>query len=254
MGRPMLQRRDWPTLFKASVNSWSQLLHQIFRLVELALYHAEQASHLQPADDAKVSSPSKSSVAKKLRKQKQKAKLKAKMNQCPVCEGSRVLLDDPCPLCCSGSEEEGELDDLPEVDELPSTTLSEVEEPPSTTLSDVEEIPAPQLMEDEADEDYEEYDDAEEPCDDDEDAELQEARRVAFMDLLRTWSSGWTLTRKLQSSARGNSISFERIMRSSLDDNSRSFRATVKNTFVHISQDCLVGVPSLARAHSSPSL
>lgn len=112
VGRPMLHRRDWPSLFKTSLNSWSDLVRQIFKLVEAAVYHAEQVARLkhQRVPPSKETSPSKS-CKRKARKKLCALKLKAGgqlhgSNSCPVCDGTGVLLDDPCPLCVDGSDEE----------------------------------------------------------------------------------------------------------------------------------------------------
>jgi hypothetical protein len=111
VGRPMLPRRDWPSLFKGSINSWSELLRQIFKLVESALYYAERAGHLKLT--ACVSSPTKKeapcSRSSKRKAQKRRV-LKQRAELCPVCEGSLKLLDDDCPLCVDVSDEEDTLE------------------------------------------------------------------------------------------------------------------------------------------------
>lgn len=51
-GRPALQRKDWSTVFDVSPSSWEELQDQVYRLVELALFHAERDPYFQLMRDA----------------------------------------------------------------------------------------------------------------------------------------------------------------------------------------------------------
>jgi len=41
-GRPMLPRRDWPSIFEPRANSWRSFMSQVLELVELAILQAQQ--------------------------------------------------------------------------------------------------------------------------------------------------------------------------------------------------------------------
>lgn len=51
-GRPALQRKDWSTVFDVSPSCWEELQDQVYRLVELALFHAERDPYFQLMRDA----------------------------------------------------------------------------------------------------------------------------------------------------------------------------------------------------------
>lgn len=53
-GRPALQHRDWSTVFDVSPSSWEELQQQLYRLVELAIFHAERDPYYQLLRDAPV--------------------------------------------------------------------------------------------------------------------------------------------------------------------------------------------------------
>lgn len=153
VGRPILHRRDWPSLFRTSVNSWSELVRQIFKLVESALYHAERASRLNPTAgslcSAKEASPSKS--AKRRERKKQSAiKVKAEADVCPVCDGTGILLDDPCPLCVSDAEDPAHSEEiLDEEEENDASDADEVEDPEHEECGDEQEEDAKDEQEEE---------------------------------------------------------------------------------------------------------
>eukprot|EP00931_Biecheleriopsis_adriatica_P090634 TRINITY_DN64592_c0_g1_i1.p1 TRINITY_DN64592_c0_g1~~TRINITY_DN64592_c0_g1_i1.p1 ORF type:complete len:386 (-),score=96.20 TRINITY_DN64592_c0_g1_i1:19-1119(-) len=46
-GRPALQKEDWSTVFDTEPRSWTELQGQIFRLIELAIVHAERDPYYQ---------------------------------------------------------------------------------------------------------------------------------------------------------------------------------------------------------------
>jgi len=154
-GRTILHRRDWPSLFKASVNSWSDLVRQIFKLVESALYHAEQASRLNSTaglSSAKEASPSKNSK-RRARKKQTSIKLKAEADLCPVCDGTGILLDDPCPLCVSDAEDAAPAEEvLEDEEENDASEADEVEDPEheeKALCSDEQEVDAKDEQEEE---------------------------------------------------------------------------------------------------------
>lgn len=102
VGRPLLHRCEWPSLFLGSLNSWSDLVRQVFKLIEMALYEAEQSSRLKRREAVPDTCiPSKASLCSK-RRAREKAR-KKRSALCPVCDGTRSLLDDPCPLCVEDS-------------------------------------------------------------------------------------------------------------------------------------------------------
>ena len=51
-GRPALQRKDWSTVFDVSPSCWEELQDQVYRLVELAIFHAERDPYFQLMRDA----------------------------------------------------------------------------------------------------------------------------------------------------------------------------------------------------------
>ncbi|CAL1130202.1 unnamed protein product [Cladocopium goreaui] len=51
-GRPALQRKDWSTVFDVSPSCWEELQDQVYRLVELALFHAGRDPYFQLMRDA----------------------------------------------------------------------------------------------------------------------------------------------------------------------------------------------------------
>lgn len=114
VGRAALQRRDWPLLFKVSPNSWSQLTDQLFKLVELAIYYAycERDAH-KPLPTLLEAAPRLlEGRSSKRRARKKRANLNLRHLDdmgspvCGVCDGTRLLLDDPCPLCVDESDDE----------------------------------------------------------------------------------------------------------------------------------------------------
>lgn len=46
-GRPALQKQDWHTVFDTAPSSWQELQVQVFRLAELAIFHAERDPYFQ---------------------------------------------------------------------------------------------------------------------------------------------------------------------------------------------------------------
>jgi len=243
VGRTVLHRRDWPSLFKASMNSWSEFVRQIFKLIESALYHAEQVDRIKPAANAsspdKVTSPSKCS---KRKARKKSCNLKLKI--CPVCDGTRVLLGDPCPLCVD---------------------ISDDDEPPHTALIAEEE-----LIVEEKDEEEEE-----------EKEEFPRLSKAMIEKWSSGWrpigkrcdaagghwvlfdrpikQSACTLNKHQEDMA---SVSTDMSTVSTEDvfsDTNQTFeeqvsilQATVKNTFVHMLPDCPSAVQGLSRSRSLP--
>lgn len=133
VGRPFLHPRDWVQLFRASPNSWSDFMIQILMLMELAIVHAQEAS-VRPASSMRLNSPLEaqevvascvgekeghldatscslagpSRCAKRRSRKKRTARTHSLVlldkssdveELCPVCEGSRQLFSEPCPLC-----------------------------------------------------------------------------------------------------------------------------------------------------------
>jgi hypothetical protein len=135
-GRPSLHRRDWPLLFREAPHSWSELRCQILKLLELAIAHTEQESvtkrgHLAeraPTEGMTVAVtgiPSRASSKRRARKKRNLALHKAVT--CPVCDGTGMLLADPCPLCAdeddNGVEEEPQ---APVILQGPAAAVAEV--------------------------------------------------------------------------------------------------------------------------------
>ncbi|CAJ1328806.1 unnamed protein product [Effrenium voratum] len=52
LGRPALQQKDWSTVFDVSPSSWEELQQQVYRLVELAIFHAERDPYFQLLRDS----------------------------------------------------------------------------------------------------------------------------------------------------------------------------------------------------------
>merc|ERR1712066_587822 len=126
-GRFKLPRHEWPTLFKISPNSWSDCVRRIFHLVELALWNAEaedrQARSIRCT--TAVSEQQSQSAKRRARKKRINVKLRTESlkvdeDVCPVCDGKRFLLGDPCPLCEESSGDENEDAHCMAIDELPS--------------------------------------------------------------------------------------------------------------------------------------
>eukprot|EP00439_Symbiodinium_sp_Y106_P034708 s152_g4.t1 len=46
-GRPVLLRKDWSTVFDPAPSCWEELQQQLYRLVELAIFHAERDPYFQ---------------------------------------------------------------------------------------------------------------------------------------------------------------------------------------------------------------
>mmetsp|Transcript_53544 Transcript_53544/g.96076 ORF Transcript_53544/g.96076 Transcript_53544/m.96076 type:complete len:343 (-) Transcript_53544:377-1405(-) len=70
-GRPALQKPDWLTVFADTPSSWSELQEQVFRLVELAIFHAERDPYFQLlAESRSHEDTGKRRVAKKREKKK----------------------------------------------------------------------------------------------------------------------------------------------------------------------------------------
>lgn len=63
-------RGEWASLFDATPNTWAGFMRQVLRLVGLAILRAQQSAAKGGQEDT-----------------------------CQVCEGTRLLLGDPCPLC-----------------------------------------------------------------------------------------------------------------------------------------------------------
>jgi hypothetical protein len=240
VGRPMLHRCDWPSLFKASVNSWSQLLIQIFKLMELAVYHAEQLSRIKKKADhlcsIKDTSPGKSSK-RNARGRLLDRRRKALANICPVCDGSGSLLDDPCPLCADALEAET-------VEPTNTTTVMDSKVCLDVSEAETEQVTNTTAVEDEDLQEDVEFDD-----------EQDEDESLAWMDLLAGWSSGWERVGRHCTAADGNMVLFER-QTGSFEEDVGPYRAIVKNTFVQICQDIASApVPAgFSRSQSLPSL
>lgn len=255
VGRPMVKRRDWPSLFKGSINSWSKLLHHIFQLIEVALYHAEQASRLQPTETEAGSS-------KCSKRRAREKKLRAKLNQCPVCEGTGLLLDDPCPLC----------GDAEEIDAEPAIHTAMLSPDTLDVHADNQEDGHASAEKEERDDDKEydptvtpeeceedEVEECDEDCDEDDDDDAEESLQ-AFKQRLSEWSSGWRHAGR-RCDADGSLILFERplliksnLRAGSLPKIAGALRASVRKTFVHISQDCPATTRRLQTSQSLPCL
>jgi len=262
VGRPLLHRREWPSLFLGSLNSWSDLVRQVFKLVELALYEAERSSRVSRHETAPDTvAPSKASLCSK-RKAREKAR-KKRSALCPVCDGTRVLLDDPCPLCVDDSAAE----DAPDVGVDMGNPCDRSRGAPSELRGAIDNVcmqeseGAPSL--DLAIDDLS----TEEPAAGDyphSDATFEvETCMVETSQTWKTasWSSGWRSVSKSCSAADWQYLFFNGLndSPSSLlhDEEFSSVRAIFKNTFVHVVPDVPADggrTRALTRARSVPSL
>lgn len=140
-GRKVMKRQEWPSLFERTPHSWAEFASQIFRLLEVALRQA-QLDAPDPAlaledeedDEALSSSPSGKSKSAKNSKRRERQKRTKRAQQvdgqdtetCPVCEGSRQLLGDPCPLCGEDVDElEAEADQGMHMSSVPSDVVGD---------------------------------------------------------------------------------------------------------------------------------
>jgi hypothetical protein len=127
-GRSKLPRQEWPTLFKISPNSWSDCVRSIFHLVELALWNAEAEDRQARSRICTIAASEQQSQSAKRRSRKKRINLKLRAESqkvdedvCPVCDGERVLLGDPCPLCGESSDD----DDDDENEDVHPTAIHE---------------------------------------------------------------------------------------------------------------------------------
>jgi len=115
--RPALTRKDWPLLFRSPPNSWEEFVKLILWLVELAVLDSAQVGTVTGSlvSSALFAAPAGKGSAAKRRARKQRLNHARKIefcdhqedfDTCPVCEGTRQLLRDPCPLCVDVSDED----------------------------------------------------------------------------------------------------------------------------------------------------
>lgn len=140
-GRPYWQHpRDWPEkLFREAPHSWSEFRCQILKLLELAIAHAEEESamgrgHLL-AERTSVEAmamtvkgiPSSASSKRRARKKRNLALHKGSVDRvsvtCPVCDGTGMLLADPCPLC---ADEDADGEEEPEQSLIPDPAMAKM--------------------------------------------------------------------------------------------------------------------------------
>jgi len=133
-GRPVLKQHEWPLLFTITPNSWQEFVRQILSLVELAVFHAEMEARSvgEPHPSSSLDGPpAGESSSSKRRARKKRTKMAAKHDVhgdpevCSLCDGTRVLLDDPCPLCMDESESFAQsAENEPELAAVPETSVS----------------------------------------------------------------------------------------------------------------------------------
>merc|ERR1712178_137756 len=183
---------------------------------------------------------------------------------CAVCDGTGLLLDDPCPLC--GEDSADEEPPAPHgAEDAACSNQCAVE-----TVDDLQSGAKDVCLEDEDEEDASNLDltvddvSTEEPAAD----ELPQSDGVnevvdddvpSWRTPIPRWSCGWRSTSERSTVMdwqylvidRSASLNRKRHLRRDFEEKTISIRATVQNTFVHIFQDSPAD-EGLVRVHSAP--
>eukprot|EP00933_Yihiella_yeosuensis_P084205 TRINITY_DN98619_c0_g1_i1.p1 TRINITY_DN98619_c0_g1~~TRINITY_DN98619_c0_g1_i1.p1 ORF type:complete len:399 (-),score=98.30 TRINITY_DN98619_c0_g1_i1:205-1317(-) len=72
-GRPVLQRQDWPIVFDSVPSSWEEFQQQVYRLVELAIFHAHRDPYFQLLQETAQKAAAAAAAGKKKKSKKKKS-------------------------------------------------------------------------------------------------------------------------------------------------------------------------------------